>query len=99
MSSTIPFRPSGGATTSITVGAASARVALSSGEQQLVMNNGTATAWIAFGDGTVAATTATGMPIGPGVSRVITIPPGITQVAAIAAAASGLIHFTPGSGF
>ena len=98
MSIAMPFRPTGGSTVNITVGAASARIALSSGEQQLVMNNGTATAWIAFGDGTVTAALATGIPIGPGTSRVMTIPPGVTQVAAIAAAATGLIYFTPGSG-
>lgn len=99
MSSMIPFRPSGGATVNIDVASASARVALTSGEQQRVMNNGTATAWIAFGDGTVTAAIASGMPVGPGVTEVITIPPGVTQVAAIAAAATGKIHFTPGSGF
>lgn len=98
MSILIPFRPSGGATVNIDVGAASVRVVMTSGEQQRVMNNGTATAWIAFGDNTVAAAVATSMPVGPGVTEVITIPVGTTNVAAIAAAATGKIHFTPGSG-
>ena len=98
MSILIPFRPSGGATVNIDVAAASARVVLSSGEQQRVMNNGTATAWIAFGDGTVAATVAGSMPVGPGVTEIVTIPVGATNVAAIAAGATGKIHFTPGSG-
>lgn len=98
MSILIPFRPSGGATVNVDVGAASARVVMSGGEQQRIMNNGTATAWIAFGDITVTAAVATGMPVGPGVTEVITIPPGTTNVAAIAAAATGKIHFTPGAG-
>lgn len=93
-----PFRPTGGDTVNVVVGAASANVLLSSAQQQRVMNNGTATAWIKFGDNTVAATLAAGIPVGAGVTEVLTIPPGSTYVAAIAAAATGTIYFTPGAG-
>lgn len=93
-----PFRPTGGATVNIDVAAASARVALSSGDQQWVYNDGSATAWIAFGDGTVTATTSTGIPIKSGFDALMSIPPGATNVAAIAAGATGKIYFTPGAG-
>jgi hypothetical protein len=67
-----------------------------------VMNNGTAMAWIKFGsDNTVAATVAAGMPVGPGVTEVISPPTlagGTLYVAAIAAGSTGKIHFTPGAG-
>lgn len=93
------FTPSG-ATVNIDVAAASARVALGNvgGPTQVrVMNNGTATVWVKFGDGTVTATLAAGMPVGPGVTEVVTIA-GETNVAAIAAGATGKIYFTPGAG-
>lgn len=94
-----PFRPTGGATVNIDVGAASANILLTAGVAQRIQNNGTATAWINFGpDNTVTATIAAGMPIGPGAIEIITPPVGATYVAAIAAAATGKIHFTPGSG-
>lgn len=93
------FRPTGDATVNIDVGAASANVALTDAPQQRVMNNGTATAWIKFGaDNTVAATIAAGMPVGPGTALVVTVPTGAAYVAAIAAGATGKIHFTPGAG-
>jgi hypothetical protein len=63
------------------------------------MNNGTATAWFNFGtDSTVAATTAAGIPVGPGVTEVYTVPKNPLWVAAIAAGSTGKIYFTPGSG-
>lgn len=66
-----------------------------------VMNDGTATAWIAFGDSTVTAALASGIPIGPGVTEVlspITDKGSPVYVAAIAAGATGKIYFTPGIG-
>lgn len=95
-----PLRPTGGATVNIDVAAASANVALSSGEQVWICNDGTATAWLKFGnDNTVAATLAAGFPIKSGVDVVLTLPPGTTHVAAIAAGATGKVYFTPASGF
>lgn len=65
------------------------------------MNNGTATAWIKFGDITVAADTTNDIPIGPNYTGGFTVPPvagGALYVAAIAAAGTGKIYFTPGVG-
>lgn len=91
-----------GATVNITVGAASARVAVGNCDQVRVMNNGTATVWIAFGDGTVTTTTGAGMPVGPGVTEVLSVPLNLVgaapNIAAIAAGATGIIYFTPGTG-
>jgi hypothetical protein len=65
--------------------------------QVRVMNNGSATAWIAFGTTiSVAAAVATGIPIGPGLSEIFTVPDGPVYAAAIAAASTGKIYFTPG---
>lgn len=66
-----------------------------------IMNDGTATVWIAFGGSTVAATVAAGIPVGSGVTEVLTAPNyggGPLYVAAIAAGATGKIYFTRGGG-
>lgn len=95
------FSP-GSTTVNIDVGAASARVALTSSRgkvQVRVMNNGSATAWIAFGDSTVTVALASGMPVGPGQTAGFTLPDsGPLYAAAIAAGSTGKIYFTPGSG-
>jgi hypothetical protein len=96
-----PFCPSA-ATKNIDVAASSANVlvANATGQQQIyVFNDGSATAWIAFGtDNNVAATLAAGMPIGSKLGGVITVTDGPIWAAAIAAASTGKIYFTPGSG-
>ncbi len=66
-----------------------------------IMNDGTATAWIAFGDSAVAATVAAGLPVGSGVTEVLTPPNyggGPLYAAAIAAGSTGKIYFTRGGG-
>ena len=103
MSSLTPFQPVAAGTVNIDVGAASANVLVASGNahrQVEIMNNGTATVWINHGDSAVTAALATGKPIGPGVDMVLTFPSsdGVIYIAAIAAAATGKIYFTPGSG-
>ena len=103
MSDRIPFRPSG-ATVPITVGAAASaatQVCATGTRSVRVMNDGTATAWINFGDVTVTAAVATSMPVGPGVTEVLSFPnltAATFYVAAIAAGSTGKIYFTPGSG-
>ena len=97
-----PFEPVG-STVNVDVAAASANVLIGRWASQVrVMNNGTETAWIAFGsDNTVAATLAASVPVGPGVTEVLTSPGlagGTLYVAAIAAGATGKIYFTPGAG-
>ncbi len=95
------FRPVAARTVNIDVGAASARVALGGPTSALrVVNDGTATAWIEFGDGTVVAAAATGVPIRAGATEFLTfdnanVQP--THFAAIAAGATGKIYVTPGS--
>lgn len=101
-----PFCATQGATKSITVAASSGRVQLTSGSAAgeiaiRIMNNGTATAWIRFGDSTAVADATKDIPIGSGGTEVLTaqIPDGGSlNVAAIAAGATGVIYFTPGVG-
>lgn len=98
-----PFTPEPAATANISVSASSQNVALGipRGPRQVrVMNNGTATAWVNFGLAGVTAAVATGIPIGPGVTEVLTLPDfgGPAFAAAIAAGATGSIYFTPGVG-
>lgn len=104
MSVEAPFHPVAAATVNIDVAATTANVLVASGNgyrQVRIMNNGSATAWIAHGGSTIEAAAATGIPIGPGVTEVLTFPvtSGTLYLAAIAAGATGRIYFTPGSGF
>ena len=99
-----PFTPQNAATVNIDISSSNQRVKYSNdgfSQQVRVMNNGTATAWIAFGDVTITAALATGIPVGPGVTEVysITSTPGTSlYAAAIAAGSTGKIYFTPGVG-
>ena len=99
-----PFSPRPAGTVNISVSSSSQNVLISEtpGTRQVrVMNNGTATAWVNFGkSSSVAASTSTGFPVGPGVTEVLTvkISDGPLYAAAIAAAATGSIYFTPGMG-
>jgi len=101
---TKPFAPILASTVNIDVSSSSARVAITGTTDEVrVMNNGTATAWIEFGNDTVTAAVATEMPVGPGVTEIINIGKtnansGALYVAAIAAGSTGKIHFTRGSG-
>lgn len=97
-----PFSPSPASTVNIDVSASSQRVAVPAciGGTVRIMNNGTATVFIAFGDGTVTATTTAGIPIGPGVIEVMTVPlvSGPLNIAAIASGSTGRIYFSAGEG-
>jgi len=100
---TIPFRPRPAGTVNIDVSSTSQAVALveANSTQVRVMNDGTATAWINWGATGVTAAVATGVPVGPGVTEVITIYDigAPLYIAAIAAGSTGKIYFTPGVGF
>lgn len=90
-------------TVNIDVASTTARVSLGLGvtrsmRQLRVMNDGTATAWIEFGDSSVTAALVSSVPIGSGVTEVLTVTDGVTHVAAIAAGATGKIYFTPCDG-
>jgi hypothetical protein len=101
-----PFQPRHVATVNIDVSSSNQRVRSHGGCDRgvRVMNNGTATVWIEFGNVAVAAALATGIPIGPGGTlKFFTgsiVGPGTggdLYVAAIAAGSTGKIYFTPGT--
>jgi hypothetical protein len=98
-----PFQPCAAATVNIDVSSSSQRVLVAAqdvGLQVRIQNNGTATVWLNAGDSTVTAALASGFPVGPGVTEVLTFDASASglYIAAIAAAATGKIYFTPGIG-
>lgn len=98
-----PFSPAQGSNTRrINVSSSSASVSLAGAgvTQVRVFNDGTATAWIAFGGSAVTANTTTSFPVGAGSCEVFTIEKadGPIYAAAIAVGSTGYIYFTPGSG-
>lgn len=97
------FIPSVASTVNIDISGSSQRVLVSGSvtTQVRVMNNGSATVWINPGDSTVTAATTTGMPVGPGVTEILTLfssDGGPIYIAGIAAGSTGKIYFTPGAG-
>lgn len=97
-----PFRPFAGKTVNISVSSSSQRVEVGACGSVRVMNNGTATVWVDFGDVTITAATTTSFPVGPGVTEVLSFPRSVDgarrYAAAIAAGSTGSIYFTPGEG-
>lgn len=98
-----PFRANPAGTVNIDVSASNQRVLITQDAANAVrvMNNGTATVWIEFGDVTVTATTTTGLPVGPGTTEVLRFrndSGAPLYAAAIAAGATGRVYFTPGNG-
>ena len=99
MATQLAFNPVTAGTVSITVGASTANVALgvtTALKQIRVMNNGSATVWIEFGGSSITAAGNTGIPVAPGATEVFTT--NGTYAAAIAAGATGIVYFTPGTG-
>jgi hypothetical protein len=98
------FSPAQNNSVSIDVSATSQRVLVGNCNAPMtvrIMNNGTATVWINWGDVTVTANTTNSLPIGPGVHEVLTFSPdqgGLLYIAAIAVGVSGRIFFTQGQG-
>lgn len=98
------FTPQAGATVNIDVSSSSQKIQVSTASGDIdvrVHNNGTATVWIVFGVTTgLTATTTAELSIPPGAVEVLHVPPlgSAVFVAAIAAASTGKIYFTPGSG-
>lgn len=98
-----PFTPRAAATVNIDVSSSSQAVKVCNdfGEVDvLVTNDGTATAWIAFGVSGVTAAAASAIPIPAGTVQVLRAPQqtGPLYAAAIAAGSTGKVYFTPGSG-
>lgn len=99
-----PFRPSPAATVNIDVSSSSQAVKIADGVGIVhvrVMNNGSATAWITFGSSTVTAVATSSVPVASGGTEVFSFANNdgsALYVAAIAAASTGKIYFTPGVG-
>lgn len=99
-----PFSPHVGKTVLINVSSSSQAVKVSDnpGPRQVrIMNDGTATIWVAFGNSSaVSSSTTANLPIAAGATEVLTaaIGDGPLYAAAIAAGATGKVYFTPGSG-
>lgn len=98
------FNPNKAATVNIDVSSSSQSVKVYNEAGPIdirIMNNGSATVWVAIGNSSVTASLTTSFPVGPGVTEVLT---GVTHtgdqlyVAAIAAGSTGKIYFTPGRG-
>lgn len=99
-----PFRPVPNGTVNIDVSSSNQRVKVSESRscQVEVVNDGTATVWIAVGDVSITAATTTGHPVRSGTTEVLSCdsPTGAPiYIAAIAAGSTGKIYFTPGLGF
>jgi hypothetical protein len=97
------FRPTPAATVNIDVSSSSQRVLITADSCNAirVMNNGTATVWIGFGTVAVTSAVATAMPVGPGVTEILRFANkdgSALYATAIAAASTGKIYFTPGTG-
>ena len=97
------FRPASGVTKNIDVAATTANVKVAEvfTTQIRIMNDGSATAWVNFGDSSVTAALASGMPVGAGACEVVTVlsaDGSPIYAAAIAAGSTGKIYFTPGTG-
>jgi hypothetical protein len=95
------FAPLGASTVSLTATTSSSRVALShSGRPYDVRlyNAGSVVVFVEFGDSTVAAATATGMPIAPGTVEAFSLPPSATHMAGITSSSTAAIYVTLGYG-
>jgi H+/gluconate symporter-like permease len=98
------FTPAKNSTVNINVSASSQNIFVTNRNSPInvrIMNNGTATVWIAAGGSSVTATTTANAPVGPGVHEVLTFEPDVNgnlYIAAIAAGSTGRIYFTPGDG-
>lgn len=99
-----PFRPVPGSTVNIDVASSTANVLVSKNMGTVtvrIMNNGSATAWIDFGDSTITAALASSMPVAASGTEVVRFnnpSAAPVYVAAIAAASTGKIYFTVGDG-
>ena len=98
LGSTQPFRPAG--TMSIAAGTSSANAPMvGRGEAVLVFNTTSGTAFIRFGtDNTVAANTATDMPIPANARMLLHAGTFAATVAIVLSAGSGIVYISRGDG-
>jgi len=101
------FRPTLGGTVNLSVTSSTGRVAVLtatsladvSGSSVIrLYNAGSVAVFVEFGDGTVTAAVATGMPIAPGSVEAFRVNPAQTNVAAITASGTATLYATPGAG-
>lgn len=100
------FSPAVAGTVTITSAVTTARVVINMKNQNqlCVINSDTSNiAYVSWGDVTVTATVPSGatggsIPILPATTRGFSVPPGITNVAAVCSAGTPLVLFTPGEG-
>lgn len=104
MSNTAPFSPFNpwGPTYNVDISSSSQRIKLGVGWHDIrIVNDGTATVFIAFGDAAVIASPDTSIPIGSGVHEILRTEPSENDhlyVAVIGSSSSGKIYFTKGTG-
>lgn len=91
-----------GATTSLAVTATTGSVALDnvtdSSRSVRCYNTGDVIVFLNFGPSTVEATTAAGLPLGPGAVEFFEIGQGATHVAGITASGTATVYFSEGRG-
>lgn len=93
------FRPVAGATVNIAAGTTTASVAVNTGKTSKhirVVNTGSVTVFVEFGESGVTASLATSIPILAGSAEIFGCPD--EYVAAITASGTGTVYFTPGEG-
>lgn len=97
-----PFSPVAASTVTLAVTNSSSRVQFTSVANKRrsvrVANVGPRPIFVEFGDVTVVATTAAGVPVAPGTSEVFGIPSSVTHVAALTASGTATLYTTPGQG-
>ena len=101
---TASFHPIPDSTVNINVSSTSQSVFVTSTNDDIqvrVANDGTATAWVKFGNAPATASTTLNMPVMAGSVEVFTVSVdgGALYMAAIAAGSTGKIYATPGFGY
>jgi hypothetical protein len=99
----LPFAPVSQGTKTLSCTNASAATALAvtltSNQTQLeIQNRGTVDVYVEAGVSTVTAAVATGYPVPPGQSKLITVSSSVTHVACIAGSATNTVYVTVGFG-
>lgn len=102
MQQNYPFQPRGGvaSTTNVAVTASSQQLTLptpsNNGGSIMLTNVGTQTVFVSYGS--VTASVSTSMPLLANAIYTFTLPPGVTQLSAIAASTGSTLYATLGDG-
>lgn len=108
MATITPLQPNTNATATLNATQTTSRVAVTMlGACQVEVQNKDTVNWVyvEYGDSTVVAVlpangaSAGGYPVGPGMAKIITVPPTVTNMAAICdSTKTATVFFTPGNG-